>query len=195
MTSPQETARRIAKLREKVCARAGNLKEQVDNSLCLAIDWLIEGHGDVYITLEDRLTYISGLIHEMMTDIGMATRAHDLRTFEDRLNFLEDRFDELDSKLKNRPRRRRRRMNLADFFTASQGYMVNPTPGEVQSAAEAYRILGLEHGAPLKEVTAAFRRKVKEFHPDSRNGDRSSEPELRKLLAAYQFLKSYAGEA
>ncbi len=73
--------------------------------------------------------------------------------------------------------------------------MANPTPGEVQSAVEAYDILGLEQGAALKEVTAAFRRKAKELHPDSRNGDRSSEPELRKLLAAYQFLKAYAGEA
>lgn len=195
MTSAQETAKRVAKLREKVCGRAVELKDQVEASLNFAIDRLVDGTSDSAINLEERLEHISGLLTKIIHEIGSASRVHDLRTLEDRLNFLEDRYDELDSRLKNRPRKRRRRINLADFFTASQGFMANPTPGEVQSAVEAYDILGLEQGAALKEVTAAFRRKAKELHPDSRNGDRSSEPELRKLLAAYQFLKAYAGEA
>lgn len=194
MTSAQETARRIAKLREKISQRAEDIKHQVDESLALAIDRLIEGYSDHYLELEEQLETISTLLYRMTNDIQTAERVHDLRTFDSRLDFLEDRYDELDSRLRNRPKRRRRRINLADFFTASQGYMVHPTGGEVYSATEAYRILGLEYGVPLKEVTAAFRRKAKELHPDSRNGDRSSEPELRKLLAAYQFLKSYAAE-
>ena len=43
----------------------------------------------------------------------------------------------------------------------------------------------------LWNFTTAFRQRAKELHPDARNGDRSSEPELRRILEAYQFLKEY----
>ncbi|MFO0768310.1 MAG: hypothetical protein U0231_16340 [Nitrospiraceae bacterium] len=47
--------------------------------------------------------------------------------------------------------------------------------------------LGLEFGT-LADVTATmFRQQAKELHPDARNGDRSSEPELRRILEAYSF--------
>ena len=48
-----------------------------------------------------------------------------------------------------------------------------------------------EFGTPLADVTTSFRQRAKELHPDARNGDRSSEPELRRILEAYQFLKEY----
>src|SRR6266581_4258979 len=47
-----------------------------------------------------------------------------------------------------------------------------------------------EEGCTLTAVTRAFRQKAKELHPDSRDGDRSGEPKLRRLIAAYQYLKS-----
>ena len=59
------------------------------------------------------------------------------------------------------------------------------------NAYDAYQIIGLEFGTPLADVTTAFRQRAKELHPDARNGDRSSEPELRRILEAYQFLKEY----
>ena len=49
----------------------------------------------------------------------------------------------------------------------------------------------ISFGTPLADVTTAFRQRAKELHPDARNGDRSSEPELRRILEAYQFLKEY----
>jgi curved DNA-binding protein CbpA len=51
--------------------------------------------------------------------------------------------------------------------------------------------MGVEFGSSLAEVTAAFRHKAKLLHPDANQGDRSSEPELRRMLDAYQFLKEY----
>jgi len=36
----------------------------------------------------------------------------------------------------------------------------------------------------------AFRKRAKELHPDVRAGDRSGEVQLRKLIAAYQYIKS-----
>jgi curved DNA-binding protein CbpA len=50
--------------------------------------------------------------------------------------------------------------------------------------------LGLEEGSSYTAVTKAFRRKAKELHPDSRDGDRSGEAQLRKLIAAYQYIKT-----
>jgi hypothetical protein len=50
---------------------------------------------------------------------------------------------------------------------------------------------GVEFGSSLADVTASFRHKAKQLHPDSNNGDRSAEPELRRMLEAYQFLKEY----
>ena len=121
-----------------------------------------------------------------MKDVSGAIR------LESRLEFVEDRWDELDSEIRERPRRRRRKINLADFLKAAGG-QGNPsgTSSEVTNAYDAYQLLGLEFGTPLADVTTAFRQRAKELHPDARNGDRSSEPELRRILEAYQFLKEY----
>ena len=123
---------------------------------------------------------------EQVRDVSGAVR------LESRLEFVEDRWDELDSEVRERPRRRRRKINLADFLKAAGGEG-NPsgTGSEVTNAYDAYQILSLEFGTPLADVTAAFRQRAKELHPDARNGDRSSEPELRRILEAYQFLKEY----
>ncbi|HEY4485032.1 MAG TPA: DnaJ domain-containing protein, partial [Nitrospiria bacterium] len=61
--------------------------------------------------------------------------------------------------------------------------------GEIGDERQAFRELGVEPGAALQTVTKAFRRLVKELHPDRRNGDRSAEPRLRRLVAAYEFIK------
>lgn len=50
--------------------------------------------------------------------------------------------------------------------------------------AEAYRNLGLEAGADSEAVKRAYRRKVKEVHPD-RGGD---EAEFKKVKTAYEML-------
>ena len=62
---------------------------------------------------------------------------------------------------------------------------------EVTNAYDAYQLLGLEFGTSLADVTTAFRQRAKALHPDANNGDRSSEPELRRILEAYQFLKEH----
>ncbi|MBI5198054.1 MAG: DnaJ domain-containing protein [Nitrospirae bacterium] len=190
----EKRAWRVPDLREKLLILATDLKIKLDDRLGLAIDRSLESQWDLDPKLEEQLAHVSYLTEQILLGIRDSSLLHDLRTFENRLNFLEDRFDELDSRLRNRPRRRRNKIHMADFFTASQeGFKANPTPDDVRSANEAYEILGLSQGSPLKEIIRAFRRKVKELHPDSRNGDRSQEAELRKLLAAYEFLKSYGG--
>jgi DnaJ-class molecular chaperone len=52
----------------------------------------------------------------------------------------------------------------------------------------------VEEGTGMTEVTAAFRRYAKEYHPDARGGDRSTEAELRKVVEAYQMIKQHLVE-
>jgi DnaJ-domain-containing protein 1 len=115
-----------------------------------------------------------------------------LKRFEARFVILEDRCEEIDAALRQRPMRRRQRFNFSDFFRQSQGGngKAESAPPEVSSLTEAYAILGVEPDTRPALITAAFRKLVKEWHPDANGGDRSHEPRLRKLMAAYQLIKA-----
>ena len=56
-------------------------------------------------------------------------------------------------------------------------------------ATAAFEELGVEVGASLDEVKAAYRRKVKEVHPDQ-GGD---EDEFKRVREAYTRAKQHAG--
>lgn len=169
-----------------------DLRAKTHDSLEVAIDTMFEERMDAYLRIEPGLGEILQMldfIEEELEEVqGLATA----QRLEARLEFIEDRFDEYDSEIRQRPRRRRRRINLFAFFQAAGG-RGSETPsgrGEITSASEAYAALGLEFGSPLSAVTKAFRQRVKRIHPDIRNGDRSAEPELRRIIEAYQYLKS-----
>jgi hypothetical protein len=107
---------------------------------------------------------------------------------------MEDRFEEFDSEVRQRPRRRRRKINMADFFKAAGGGWGDGQPrSEINNPTDAFAVLGLNTGSSMPDVTRAFRRRAKQLHPDARKGDRSSEPELRRIIEAYQYLKEYLG--
>jgi hypothetical protein len=184
-----------AKARREIQKRVSEIEARSTENLDYAFDKLIHEQPDLYFKMEEgleevRLTVV--LIGEGLED---ASGLAELERLERRLDFVEDRFEELESELFNRPRRRRkRRPSLADFFRAAaggggSGEATDPQ-GEVRTSAEAYAILGIEDDSSLTVVTRAFRQKLKELHPDARDGDRSAEPQLRKLIAAYQYLKT-----
>lgn len=54
---------------------------------------------------------------------------------------------------------------------------------------DPYAILGVPRGAPLEEVTAAWRRLVKEWHPDLR-GDANAVGRMVQLNAAYEAIRA-----
>jgi hypothetical protein len=184
-----------AKARREIQKRVSEIEARSTENLDYAFDKLIHEQPDLYFKMEEgleevRLTVV--LIGEGLED---ASGLAELERLERRLDFVEDRFEELESELFNRPRRRRkRRPSLADFFRAAAGGggsgEAGDPQGEVRTSAEAYAILGIEDDSSLAVVTRAFRQKLKELHPDARDGDRSAEPQLRKLIAAYQYLKT-----
>lgn len=53
--------------------------------------------------------------------------------------------------------------------------------------ADYYRVLGIEPGATMEEVRAAYRQAACRYHPDLQQGDsRQAERKLRELIVAYK---------
>jgi DnaJ-like protein len=190
------SVRKLAKYQAGMRRRIEVLRTKTEDSLDVAMDQMMQERVDSYFKVEEGLAEIDRtltLIEEELPHIYDLSGAVRL---EARLEFIEDRWDDLDSEVRERPRRRRRKINLADFLKVAGGGTGEETlgaQGEINSVTEAFQILGLEQGSSMASVTAAFRQRAKNFHPDARSGDRSFEPELRRIIEAYQFLKEQFG--
>ncbi|XP_057998761.1 uncharacterized protein LOC110660056 isoform X3 [Hevea brasiliensis] len=58
------------------------------------------------------------------------------------------------------------------------------------SSSSAYTVLGVDPGCSAAELKAAFRAKVKQFHPDvNRDGD-DSDTMIRRVIQAYQMISN-----
>ncbi len=183
--------KKLAKFQANMRQRIESLRSKTEGSLDFAVDHVMLDRVDTYFKVENGFTDIDRallLIGEELADVHELSGAMRL---ESRLEFLEDRFEELDSEVRERPRRRRRGFNFTAFFRAATGGggELPSSRGEINSTHEALQALGLGHGSSLSAVTRAFRQRAKLLHPDAREGDRTSEPELRRIIEAYQFLK------
>ncbi len=173
--------------------RIDQLRAQTEKSLDFAIENMFQERTEAYLRVEQGLMEVDRMLNLVAKEVEAVHELNVAQRLESRLEFIEDRFEEFESEIRERPRRRRRKINLFNFFKAAGGSSSgDPTKanGEVTSTIQAYEILELEFGSPLSAVTRAFRERAKKLHPDIRQGDRSSEPELRRLIEAYQFLKN-----
>jgi DnaJ-domain-containing protein 1 len=182
---------RAMDLRKKLRDRIEKLCFRVQESSLNALEHVIQERMDAYFTHEERLEEIEGLLVQMLAEVDQSDRMDELKKISERFTFLEDHLDEIESALFERPARRRAgKFNFFDFLRQWQsGAFSAGMPREIMSETEAYRELGLEVGASFRTVTAAFRRLAKELHPDQRDGDRSTEPKLRRLIEAYELIK------
>ncbi len=146
---------------------------------------------DTFVHLEEPFLKLEELFLNLSSQLDRTARASELTQVAARIAFVEDRLDELEARLYNRPRRKRRRFSFFNFFKASQNGAPPAPSGEITSLTHAYHTLGLEEGVAMAEVMAAFRRHVKACHPDVRGGDRGAEAELRKIIEAYRMLKQH----
>ncbi|HEY9853131.1 MAG TPA: J domain-containing protein [Leptolyngbyaceae cyanobacterium] len=60
--------------------------------------------------------------------------------------------------------------------------------------ADCYRLLGLNSGAKLAEVKAAYRRLARRYHPDVNPTDKEAKEKFIAITEAYQFLLSVVKE-
>lgn len=189
---PFSTSKYI-KFRQGMQKRIGSLRSKAEESLDTAIDVMMEARVDGFFQVEQGLEEIIRSLVEIEGELAVIRDLSGAMRLESRLEFVEDRWDEFDSEIRERPRRRRKKINLADMLKAASGGggALSDNPNGVNNALDAYAVMGVEFGSSLADVTAAFRVKAKQLHPDANNGDRSSEPELRRMLEAYQFLKEY----
>ncbi|MDK2743927.1 MAG: J domain-containing protein [Nitrospira sp.] len=189
---PFSTAKYL-KFRTGMQKRIGALRFKTEDSLDVAVDSMMEERVDGFFRVEQGLEEIIRSLLEIEEELESIHDLSGAMRLESRLEFVEDRWDEFDSEIRERPRRRRKKISLADMLKAASGGSgaLSENPNGVNTAMDAYAIMGVEFGSTLADVTAAFRTKAKQLHPDANNGDRSSEPELRRMLEAYQFLKEY----
>jgi len=172
--------------------RIDSLRTKTEDSLEMAVDTMMEERVDSFFRVEEGLEEVIKSLLEIEEELGVVRDLSGAMRLESRLEFVEDRWDEFDSEIRERPRRRRKRISLADMLKAASGSGdLSQGSSSINNAVDAYAIMGVEFGSSLSDVTAAFRHKAKQLHPDANNGDRSSEPELRRMLEAYQFLKEY----
>lgn len=177
-------------LRRTLRNRLEDLQGRVEATSSEAFERVLHDRMDTYFTQEERLLEMEMLLSGLRGEIDRAHELQGLRQLAERLNFLEDHLEDIDSKMFDRPvRRRPGRFNIFEFFRRWHAGQSDGTQNEFTSESEAYRELGIEPGAGLKSVKASFRRLVKGLHPDQRGGDRSAEPRLRRLVAAYEFIR------
>ncbi len=172
--------------------RISSLRSKTEESMDCAVDTMMQERVDSYFRVEQGLDEIVKSLLQIEEELEGISDLSGAMRLESRLEFVEDRWDDLDSEIRERPRRRRRKLNLADMLKAASGGGGDLSQSSgVNNAVDAYAIMGVEFGSSLADVTTAFRHKAKQLHPDANQGDRSSEPELRRMLEAYQFLKEY----
>ena len=57
-------------------------------------------------------------------------------------------------------------------------------------AKSPYDVLGVSPGASKEEVTKAYRKLAKKYHPDLNPGNKSAEKKMSEINAAYEAIKS-----
>ncbi len=183
---------RFFTLQDALRERMEGLQRKISAGMEFALDHLLEQQVDYYFRHEEAFEELDSLFCRVTADFDSLDSVDALRRFEARFIILEDRCEEIDAALRQRPMRRRHRINFFNFFRQSQGDngQAETSRPEVSSLTEAYEILGVEQDTRPALITAAFRKLVKELHPDTNGGDRSHEPRLRKLMAAYQLVKA-----
>ncbi len=192
--SEEELSYRLLRKKRQLRKHLNKLKATLPHTLTDAFDRHFENRPSAYLKIEDKLDHLASLFEVLEQQIRAADGNSDVAQVAGRIDFVADRLDEIEAKLYQRPPRRRRRgFNFSDFFNhfGEQGQKgASSESQEIASLSEAYQVLDLSEGCSLSELLVAFRRLAKKHHPDARGGDRSSEAEFRRVLEAYQMIKT-----
>lgn len=81
------------------------------------------------------------------------------------------------------------RFNLFEGAGAAPKAPVAPARKPRTLETKALETLGVPHNAGAEAIRVQYKALVKQYHPDSNAGDRSSEDRLREVIQAYKLLK------
>ncbi len=188
--------KQIETRKQRIRRHLARLIRTVQEDMNVCLEKQEEMAPETFFHLDEQFQKIESLFDAISSQIdGVSTLIETSRCAE-RMAFVEDRLDEMEAALYGRPRRRRRSgPDFARLFGFTQnGRAEAATEDRPSSLAAAYKLLGLEAESDSMSVTRAFRRFVKECHPDTRGGDRSGEGELRRALAAYQMIRAHLSD-
>ena len=91
------------------------------DSMEFAVDFMMQERVDSYFRIEPALEEVERSLGQIEEELEHVSDVSGAARLESRLEFVEDRWDELDSEIRERPRRRRRKINLADFLKNTGG--------------------------------------------------------------------------
>jgi len=187
--TPEEIRRElVGHIERMVCRCQDSSCFSLERSL--EMDWAVGGFGEMEERFAELDRLFSGLLEEVLRESSRSGLGKIARKAE----FLEDRFEEMDSHLRNRPRRKRAAFPWEKFFRMGTGDGgQNPEVRREERLKAACRTLGLPESSLWEEIRKKARVLLKELHPDMRSGDRSQEARMREILDAYAFLKEYFG--
>ncbi|KAL1536018.1 hypothetical protein AAHA92_28730 [Salvia divinorum] len=72
------------------------------------------------------------------------------------------------------------------------GKIADTNDDEPLTLSRAYGVLGLTPQCSSAQIKAAFRAKVKQFHPDVMGGTQDSDAMIRRVIQAYEILSNYS---
>ena len=109
------------KFRSGMHKRIGSLRSKTEDSMDVAVDTMMEERVDSYFRVEQGLDEIIKSLLQIEEELEQICDLSGAMRLESRLEFVEDRWDDLDSEIRERPRRRRRRISLADMLRRPAG--------------------------------------------------------------------------
>ena len=156
----------------------------------LDMDWSVGGFGEI----EERFSELERLFSGLLDEVARETSRTGLAKIARKTEFLEDRFEEMDSLLRNRPRKKRSSLPWEKFFRMGvEGGGPHSVGKKEERFRSACRTLGIPETSGWEDIRKKIRALLKEMHPDMRSGDRSQEGRMREILDSYNFLKEYFG--
>ena len=101
--------------------RIDSLRPKVEESLELAVDTMMQDRVDSFFRVEEGLEEIIKSLIQIEEELLEIRDLSGAMRLESRLEFVEDRWDQFDSEVRERPRRRRKKISLADMLKAAGG--------------------------------------------------------------------------
>ena len=117
-----QNKRAQAKALQEMKSRVAELQARIAKDVDYAFEALLQVQPDLSLKMENDLEEVLRMAELIESELDEASGISELERLDRRIEFIEDRFEELEAELYSRPRRRRkRRPNLFEFFRQATG--------------------------------------------------------------------------